>query len=50
MHLYHGSDREKDAEKLSEFDVVITTYDIGMISEDKYKILLRNVIHSIRNW
>ena len=30
IHLFHGSDREKDAEKLSEFDVVITTYDIGI--------------------
>uniref|UniRef100_H2YHJ6 Helicase ATP-binding domain-containing protein n=1 Tax=Ciona savignyi TaxID=51511 RepID=H2YHJ6_CIOSA len=28
IHLYHGKDRERDAEKLAEFDVVITTYDI----------------------
>uniref|UniRef100_F6QQY6 Helicase ATP-binding domain-containing protein n=1 Tax=Ciona intestinalis TaxID=7719 RepID=F6QQY6_CIOIN len=28
IHLYHGKDRERDAEKLAEFDVVITTYDV----------------------
>ncbi|XP_076802366.1 transcription termination factor 2-like isoform X3 [Clavelina lepadiformis] len=28
IHLFHGSSREKNAEKLAEFDVVITTYDI----------------------
>uniref|UniRef100_H2YHJ4 Transcription termination factor 2 n=1 Tax=Ciona savignyi TaxID=51511 RepID=H2YHJ4_CIOSA len=31
IHLYHGKDRERDAEKLAEFDVVITTYDIGKL-------------------
>ncbi|XP_078490127.1 transcription termination factor 2-like [Ciona intestinalis] len=28
IHLYHGKDRERDAEKLAQFDVVITTYDV----------------------
>jgi len=28
IHLFHGPRREKDPKKLTEFDIVITTYDI----------------------